>query len=381
MPLFRLHRSLSWPPSSPTVPLRTTDQHGLRTPSADSIDEDPFAYFISPPSLTITSPDGVEEYGDDRYDVFEDLSAGILPDGRPRSRSLSPFRSGDVMADFDVLESAAAASPGKRRRQRRLLPALGPAPLEGLRKWMHISRPSTPRLQPQGLSEDDVPELDPLSPERAPISLSTSTSGRKERGRGRGRSRVRTRGRGRGRRDAAARSAKTERVIGRSRLHSDRPRSWREPSWDLWTVLEERDWTQEEMMAMVQEAARNYERDYDMAPTTSFVDDDDFEDGYIYSQQDDDSDTVATSDSSGTLNGPTPTSSSMMLTHEEATSDAASSLEGGSPSPSLVKPGKRKKKCGGKERERRSWGSSSSKQKAPAGYAYAKKLVKRIRLW
>ena len=380
MPLFRLHRSVSWPPSSPIVPLRATDQPGARTPSADSIDEDPFAYFISPPSLTITSPDGVEEDGYDRYDVFEDLSAGILPDGRPRSRSLSPFRSSDVMTDFDVLESAAAVSPGKPRRQGRLFPGLGPAPLKGLRKLMHIPHPSTPRLKPQGLSEDDVPDLDPLSPERPSISPSMSTSCRKERDRGRGRSRARTRGRGRGRSDAAARSTKTERVIGRSRLHSDRPRSWREPSWDLWTVLEERDWTQEEMMAMVQQAAMSYERHYGIAPTISFVDDDDddVEGGYIYSQQDDGSDITATSEYSGTLHGQTSTSSP---THEETMSATASSLEDGSSSPNSVKPGKRKKKCGSKEGKGRSWGSSSSKEKAPAGYAYAKRLVKRIRLW
>lgn len=372
MPLFTHHPSLSWPPFSPNVPSspssRATGQQE-RSPagagsalSSASIDEDPFAYFITPPSLTVTSPDGDEEDGDDQYDVFEDLSAGILPDSRPRSRSLSPFRTPDLTLDFEVLESTSAISPGMTRQDdQHLLSQIKPAPLKTLRRLIHIPRPSTPRLHPQQVTADDVPELSPLPPRRT----SSFPSATKERSRGRGRSRVRGRGRGRGSRSAQAtdQSSSSSRHAGgkaakttptRPRLHSDRPRSWREPSWDLWTVLEERDWTQEEMMAMVQQAAMYYGTNVPI--TTVFIENEDERSDH----QDD-----------GSLASLPP----MTAAGEEAQVGLIPTHDN-PPLPTTKttsKLGKRKKNGQDKKTKKANG--------APRGYASAKKWVKRIRLW
>ncbi|KAI9792151.1 MAG: hypothetical protein M1816_002691 [Peltula sp. TS41687] len=199
MPLFTHHPSLSWPPLS-HISSRT---HRSGSPKEQaSIDEDPFAYFITPPPITDF---------DEEESIFEDWSAGIPPTGRPRARSLSPFRlrnrSVIVQDDYDADDQTVITiSPPKSPQS--------PTPMRTLRRWIHhFPSPRAPRIQPQELSIDDVPPLSPLSasPPSSPPPESTCFSPR-----------------GRSRRDM--------RPI---RSHSNRPRVWAEPDEMLWTVLEE----------------------------------------------------------------------------------------------------------------------------------------------
>ena len=160
----------SWPP--------------LRKPRAfyfnEAIDEDPFAYFISPA---------------DERDVFikSHLAADIERKKRPRS--LSPFRRNS----FTLLSAAKATA----------------SPTAKLKRWIermelrcfHRSPSSIQQLMPS-------PDL----PERSDIAWTVSPPLR-------------------GRRDV--RTSSSNRVTPNTRSRPRRPRVWREPSKDIWPVAEE----------------------------------------------------------------------------------------------------------------------------------------------
>lgn len=207
MPLFTHHPSLSWPPLS-HIPSSSSSSRTHRSGSPKgqaSIDEDPFAYFITPPPITDL---------DEEEAIFEDWSAGITPTGRPRARSLSPFRlrsrsvvvQDDYDYDDDGDQTVITVSPPKSPRT--------PTAMRTLRRWMHhFPSPRTPRIQPQELSIDDVPALSPLSGSPPSTPPATCFSPR-----------------GRSRRDMKP-----------IRSHSNRPHAWTEPDEMLWTVVEEED--------------------------------------------------------------------------------------------------------------------------------------------
>ena len=168
--MHTLRKRHSWPP--------------LRKPRAfyldETIDRDPFAYFISP--------------AEDR-DIFlnDQLAAGI--NDSKRSRSFSPAHRG---AYSSSAAAWAAVSPTAR-----------------LKKWIermelrcfHRSPSATPNPMPS----PDPPKLLEISHTVSPPL--------------------------RGRRDV--RSNSSHRVRRNTRSHPRRPRAWREPSRDIWPVPEE----------------------------------------------------------------------------------------------------------------------------------------------
>lgn len=182
MPFPALHRRHSWPP------LKT-----LHTSfgGSDKIDDNPFAYFISPT---------------EDQDAFDDsnLTAGITQ--QSRTRSLSPFR-------YQLPSSPLSTTTGWR-------------PLVILRKLIrrlearryhthrHLS-PSQP--QTRAASPPDL-YLKPQPSPAAPPSLQVSPTIR-------------------GRRTLP--SSEGSGRIRQVRSHSGRPRIWREPGEDLWTLAEE----------------------------------------------------------------------------------------------------------------------------------------------
>lgn len=181
MPFPALHRRHSWPPLKPS---QTTFGGG------DQIDDNPFAYFISPTEDHVF----VESY----------LTAGITQ--QPRTRSLSPFR-------CQSHNSSLSAPPEWR-------------PLVILRKLLRrleARRDSTHRelSPPQPQRRAAPPPNLYLQPQPLPASPpSPQTSPRM-----------------RGRRDLPSSVGSSK--IRQVRSHSGRPRIWREPSEDLWPLAEE----------------------------------------------------------------------------------------------------------------------------------------------
>ena len=182
MPFPTLHRRHSWPPFKP---LQTTFGGG------DRIDDNPFAYFISP----------VED-----QDAFVEshMTAGITK--RPRTRSLSPFRA--QRHGFSP-----SASPAWRPLVilRRIIRRL-----EGRRyssrRELSPSQPQTQAVTSQDLDQQPRPSpASPLSPQVSPGI--------------------------RGRREIP--SSPGSGRIKQVRSRSGRPRIWREPGGDLWPLLEE----------------------------------------------------------------------------------------------------------------------------------------------
>lgn len=165
-----LRKRHSWPP--------------LRKPRAfyfdKSMDEDPFAYFISPAG--------------DR-DVFfnSHLAADISP--KRKSRSLSPAHH----SDLTILNAATAAS----------------SPTAKLKRWIEKMELRCFHRSP-AMSERLMPSPDPP---RAPEIMQTSSPPV------------------RGRRNI--RVGSRQRVGNNGRSKPRRPRVWREPSKDIWPVSEE----------------------------------------------------------------------------------------------------------------------------------------------
>lgn len=165
-----LRKRHSWPP--------------LRQPRAsyfkESIDSDPFAYFISP--------------AEDK-DIFinSHLTAGIT-DGR-RSRSLSPARH-NVRT---VLSEVTAAS----------------SPTAKLKRWIERMELRCFRWSPR-ISERPMPSPDPPRPSETVAPVSPPVRGRRD-----------------------ARTSSRNRVSPNQRSKLRRPRVWREPSKDIWPVAEE----------------------------------------------------------------------------------------------------------------------------------------------
>lgn len=176
-----LHRRHSWPPFKT---LQTTSGGG------EQIDDNPFAYFISP----------VE----DREDFVEThLTAGITV--QPRPRSLSPFR------QFHL--SPLSAPPEWRPLVilRRLIRRLE-ARRYSTRRKLSPSHPQTQAASPPDFYLQPHPSsASPPSPQVSPRS--------------------------RGRRDLPSSVGSSR--IRQVRSHSGRPRIWREPGEDLWTLAEE----------------------------------------------------------------------------------------------------------------------------------------------
>lgn len=151
-----------------------------------TIDADPFAYFISPT--------------EDRDIFFEaDLAAGIR-DNRYKSRSLSPV----------------LVHPRRTHKFRRAWSHLADPPTSKFKRWIdrmekqYFHRGPTDHILPSpGLSESPPPLRPPVSP---PL---------------RGRPYHRTAG--------------AQRATHNGRTPSRLPRSWREPSVDIWPVLEEQE--------------------------------------------------------------------------------------------------------------------------------------------
>lgn len=170
LPSSHHRRSHSWPPFR---------VHALHF--SKSIDENPFAFFIS----TSDSVDDVSE---------ESMSAGI--EQMPRSRSLSPLHI-------------------HRNRDPDLTSLTAPSPFLKLKKW--IQRMERQYFHRGLLSPTEVPQNTPLSPlQRSPVSPQS---------------------RGRGNFRGSPKSPKSP----NSRSHSGRPRVWREPSEGIWPVVEEQE--------------------------------------------------------------------------------------------------------------------------------------------
>ncbi len=171
-PLMRHHiKRHSWPPLRNSRPLYFEE----------SIDADPFAYFISPAE-------------------WNDADAGIQ--SKRRSRSLPPFQ------------------------RRPLIPlsisATGKSPTARLRRWIermekqYFHRVRSELLPPQIILVE--PSSPPIVPTTTPITIPRSPPVR-------------------GRRNV--RSTSRQRVQPNSKTPPRRPRVWQEPSSAIWSVAEE----------------------------------------------------------------------------------------------------------------------------------------------
>lgn len=182
MPFPALHRRHSWPPFKTLHTSFGGD---------DKIDDNPFAYFISP----------IE---DQEAFVGSNLTAGITQ--RPRTRSLSPFHS--------QFHSSPLSTPLEWR------------PLVILRKLIRrlearrhptCRHPSPSQPQTRAPPPPDSYLKPPPSPASPPSpQVSPRIRGRRVLPSSEGSSRIR-----------------------QGRSHSERPRIWREPGEDLWTLAEE----------------------------------------------------------------------------------------------------------------------------------------------
>lgn len=165
-----LRKRHSWPP--------------LRKPRTfyfdEAVDQDPFAYFISPA---------------DERDVFVNSHLAADIDKKKRPRSLSPFRRNS----FTILSAATVAS----------------SPTAKLKRWIERMELRCFRRSPSSI-ERLMPSPDP--PDLPEIAHSISPPLR-------------------GRRDVRINSSNRATLNTRSRPR--RPRVWREPSKDIWPVAEE----------------------------------------------------------------------------------------------------------------------------------------------
>ncbi|MCJ1377595.1 hypothetical protein MMC17_000690 [Xylographa soralifera] len=153
--------------------------HSLQRPK--DIDENPFAFFITTTVDSEEIPEGP-------------MSAGI--EKTPRSRSLSPLRL-------------------RAKHNPDLASLTVPNPFSRLKRWIQ-------KMEKQYFHQG---QLSPLEvPQNTPVSLLP-------------RSPASTPSRGRGSIRGSPRSLRSP----DSRSHSGRPRVWREPSEDIWPVVEEQE--------------------------------------------------------------------------------------------------------------------------------------------
>lgn len=164
-----LRKRHSWPP------LRLS----RATYFKESIDSDPFAYFISPAS--------------ERDVYINDLSAGINP-GK-RSRSLSP----KSHKEDTVLSTLTTAS----------------SPTAKLKRWIERMELMCFRRSPR-ISERPMPSPDPPRVLEIAVPLSPPIRGRRD-----------------------VRSGSIHRVNPNRQSKPRRPRVWREPGENIWSVAEE----------------------------------------------------------------------------------------------------------------------------------------------
>lgn len=175
MSFFTHHSRHSWPPYE--TPAKHPRAGNDRKSEDLSIDENPFSFFISPPAAD-------ERESDEDY-----FSAGIESKPTPPH---SPFRR-NRMDESSVTEGAKS-------------------PASVLRRWIKYMEARHPYLSHRRQIEGPPPK--PVVPFIVPSDDTT------ERGR------------------EADRSAESARGRKQVRSHSGRPRSWREPSADLWPVSE-----------------------------------------------------------------------------------------------------------------------------------------------
>ena len=155
--------------------------HLYATPHKKNIDDDPFAFFISASNGPVTFPD-------------DSIAAGI--EQSARARSLSPFLS-------------------RTHHEPNLAALTAASHIAKLKKW--IIKMERRYLNYKPPSSSGVPQNSPAS------SLQRSPASPQTRGRGNAR-------------------GSPQSLINRStRSHSARPRVWKEPSGDIWTVLEEQE--------------------------------------------------------------------------------------------------------------------------------------------
>lgn len=177
MSFFTHHSRHSWPPYE--TPAKHARARNDRKSEDLSIDENPFSFFISPAADD-----------DDDHEADEDyFSAGI--DSEP-TRPRSPFRRSRT-SEISVTDAAKS-------------------PAAVLRRWIKHMEARHPYLH-HGRQDEGPPPM-PVVPFIVP------SDDRTERGR------------------EADRSAETMRGRKQVRSYSGRPRSWREPSADLWPVSE-----------------------------------------------------------------------------------------------------------------------------------------------
>lgn len=165
-----LRKRHSWPP--------------LRKPRAfffdEAVDQDPFAYFISPA---------------DERDVFVNSHLAADIDNKKRPRSLSPFRRNS----FTLLSAAAAAT----------------SPTAKLKQWIERMELRCFRRSPNSIQQL-MPSPDPAEPPMIAQTVSPPLRGRRD-----------------------VRISSSNRVTPNARSRPRRPRVWREPSKDIWPVAEE----------------------------------------------------------------------------------------------------------------------------------------------
>ena len=170
-PLMRtLQKRHSWPP--------------LRKPRAfycdEAIDQDPFAYFISPA---------------DERDVFVNSHLAADIDKKKRPRSLSPFRRNS----FTIISAATAAA----------------SPTAKLKRWIERMELRCFWRSPSSI-EQLVPSPDPHKLPEIARTISPPLRGRRN-----------------------VRISSSHRVTPSTRSRPRRPRVWREPGKDIWPVAEE----------------------------------------------------------------------------------------------------------------------------------------------
>ncbi|CAF9942935.1 MAG: hypothetical protein ALECFALPRED_010267 [Alectoria fallacina] len=165
-----LRKRHSWPP--------------LRKPRAlyfdEAVDQDPFAYFISP--------------ADERH-VFVNSHLAADIDKKKRPRSLSPIRRNS----FTLLSASTTTT----------------SPTAKLKRWIERMELRCFRRSP---SSFDNPRPSPDPPE---VPETAQTNSPQLRGRG------------------DVRISSSNRVTPNARSRPRRPRVWREPSKDIWSVAEE----------------------------------------------------------------------------------------------------------------------------------------------
>lgn len=176
MSFFTHHSRHSWPPY--TAPSKQARNRNVRRSEGFGIDENPFSYFISPAL-------------DDEHNPPEEfLTAGI--DSEPSPRPRSPFR--------------------RRHDNESSVTEVAKAPAAVLRRWIKYMEIHHPHIYHGHQVEPPPPK--PIVPFIPPRSKSA------DRGR------------------ESARSIEIARGRKQARSRSGRPRSWREPSADLWPVSE-----------------------------------------------------------------------------------------------------------------------------------------------